>query len=101
MRCPNGVMTSTLEVSTAADTGHESPVRRGRLGHLTRDRVALGVLLMVTAVTYLWNITVNGMGNQFYAGAAWAGSRNWKALLLAQLTRTTSSPWTNHRYRSG
>jgi 4-amino-4-deoxy-L-arabinose transferase-like glycosyltransferase len=36
-------------------------------------------------VFYLWNITVNGMGNQFYAAAAWAGSRDWKALLFGSL----------------
>jgi len=34
---------------------------------------------------YLWNITSNGMGNQFYAGAAWAGSKNWEALLFGSL----------------
>lgn len=34
---------------------------------------------------YLWNITVNGMGNQFYAGAAQAGSTNWEALLFGSL----------------
>ena len=47
--------------------------------------VALGVLLVGTAVMYLWNITVNGMGNQFYAGAAQAGSTNWEALLFGSL----------------
>jgi 4-amino-4-deoxy-L-arabinose transferase-like glycosyltransferase len=50
-----------------------------------RDRIALAVLLVATAVTYLWNITINGMGNQFYAGAAWAGSKNWEALLFGSL----------------
>ncbi|MBO0854479.1 MAG: glycosyltransferase family 39 protein [Nocardia sp.] len=34
---------------------------------------------------YLWNITANGMGNQFYAGATWAGSKNWEALLFGSL----------------
>ena len=34
---------------------------------------------------YLWNITINGMGNQFYAGAAQAGSTNWEALLFGSL----------------
>jgi hypothetical protein len=42
----------------------------------TCDRIGLAVLLVGTAVMYLWNITVNGMGNQFYAGAAQAGSTN-------------------------
>jgi 4-amino-4-deoxy-L-arabinose transferase-like glycosyltransferase len=34
---------------------------------------------------YLWHITINGMGNQFYAGAAQAGSKNWEALLFGSL----------------
>ncbi|MCP9274670.1 ArnT family glycosyltransferase [Mycolicibacterium arenosum] len=45
----------------------------------------LVVLLFATAVLYLWNITINGMGNQFYAAAAQAGSRSWKALLFGSL----------------
>jgi 4-amino-4-deoxy-L-arabinose transferase-like glycosyltransferase len=49
------------------------------------ERIALAVLLLGTAVMYLWNITVNGMGNKFYAAAAWAGSQNWKALLFGSL----------------
>ncbi|WP_212811637.1 MULTISPECIES: glycosyltransferase family 39 protein [unclassified Mycolicibacterium] len=51
----------------------------------TRERAALALLLIVTAVGYLWNITVNGMGNQFYAAAVWAGSRNWEALLFGSI----------------
>jgi 4-amino-4-deoxy-L-arabinose transferase-like glycosyltransferase len=47
--------------------------------------VGLVVLLAGTAVFYLWNITINGMGNQFYAAAAQAGSTNWKALLFGSL----------------
>jgi 4-amino-4-deoxy-L-arabinose transferase-like glycosyltransferase len=49
------------------------------------ERIVLAVLLLGTAVMYLWNITVNGMGNKFYAAAAWAGSQNWKALLFGSL----------------
>ena len=45
----------------------------------------LAVLLAATAVLYLWDITINGMGNQFYAAAAQAGSRNWEALLFGSL----------------
>jgi 4-amino-4-deoxy-L-arabinose transferase-like glycosyltransferase len=48
-------------------------------------RIALGVLLVATAITYLWNITINGMGNGFYAGAAQAGSKNWEALLFGSV----------------
>nr|WP_242453414.1 glycosyltransferase family 39 protein [Mycolicibacterium sp. P9-64] len=51
----------------------------------TRDRIGLGILLVGTAVLYLWNITINGMGNQFYAAAAQAGATNWEALLFGSL----------------
>jgi 4-amino-4-deoxy-L-arabinose transferase-like glycosyltransferase len=47
--------------------------------------VGLVVLLAATAVLYLWDITINGMGNQFYAAAAQAGSTNWEALLFGSL----------------
>ena len=59
-----------------------------RLRGITRtvsDRIGFGVLLIATLVMYLWNITVNGMGNQFYAGAAQAGSKSWEALLFGSL----------------
>ena len=45
----------------------------------------LAALLVATAVLYLWNITINGMGNQFYAAATQAGSLNWEALLFGSL----------------
>jgi 4-amino-4-deoxy-L-arabinose transferase-like glycosyltransferase len=47
--------------------------------------MGFGVLLVATAAMYLWNITINGMGNQFYAAAAQAGSENWEALLFGSL----------------
>lgn len=49
------------------------------------DRLGYGVLLVATAVMYLQNIAINGMGNQFYAAAAQAGSKNWEALLFGSL----------------
>ncbi|GAB2509685.1 ArnT family glycosyltransferase [Nocardia heshunensis] len=57
----------------------------GRFDGKTVERAGLAALLIATAVMYLWNITINGMGNQFYAGAAWAGSKNWEALLFGSL----------------
>ena len=45
----------------------------------------MALLLILTAVMYLWNITINAMGNQFYAGAAQAGSKDWEALLFGSL----------------
>jgi 4-amino-4-deoxy-L-arabinose transferase-like glycosyltransferase len=49
------------------------------------ERVGLVALLAGTAAAYLWHITVNGMGNSFYAAATWSGSRDWKALLFGSL----------------
>ena len=74
-------MTTTLELPVpASDEWPGAAPPRPR-----RDRVGFGVLLSITAVTYLWNITVNGMGNQFYAAAAQAGSKDWEALLFGSL----------------
>jgi 4-amino-4-deoxy-L-arabinose transferase-like glycosyltransferase len=78
-------VSTAYEVPTAAV---ESPGPRRRIGLAfaqTWERVAITVMLLLTAVMYLWNITINGMGNTFYAGAAWAGSQNWQALLFGSL----------------
>jgi len=78
-------------VSTAYETPSasvETPGPRRRIGLTfpqTWERVTLAILLLLTAVMYLWNITINGMGNKFYGSAAWAGSQNWQALLFGSL----------------
>src|SRR5437867_2559695 len=64
------------------DADHPKPTRATPI---TWDRVGLIVLLVTTAVMYLWHITINGMGNQFYAAAAQAGSKDWEALLFGSL----------------
>jgi 4-amino-4-deoxy-L-arabinose transferase-like glycosyltransferase len=71
-----------MTLETPADTDNARPTRSTAN---TWNRVGLVVLLVGTAVMYLWNITVNGMGNQFYAAAAQAGSTNWEALLFGSL----------------
>jgi 4-amino-4-deoxy-L-arabinose transferase-like glycosyltransferase len=76
-------VTTTLEThAPPVDTERPRPTR---LTANTWNRLGLIVLLVATAVMYLWNITINGMGNQFYAGAAQAGSRSWEALLFGSL----------------
>ena len=40
------------------------------------------VLLLGTAVLYLWNLGASGWANGFYAAAVQAGSQNWTALLF-------------------
>ncbi|KAA0021190.1 glycosyltransferase family 39 protein [Antrihabitans cavernicola] len=73
--------TTEPTVAIAAVDAHRSR----RLTRRTWERGGLVALLLATAIAYLWNITVNGMGNQFYAGAAQAGSKNWEALLFGSL----------------
>ncbi|BBY58605.1 ArnT family glycosyltransferase [Mycolicibacterium sarraceniae] len=75
-------VTTTCQASLPQDSAEVAtpPARSSRW-----ERAGLVVLLVGTAVMYLWNITVNGMGNQFYAGAAQAGSKNWEALLFGSL----------------
>ncbi|WP_407936514.1 ArnT family glycosyltransferase [Lentzea tibetensis] len=56
-----------------------------RRGSDNFHRIALAVLLVGTAVLYLWNLTASGYGNEFYAAATQAGSQSWKALLFGSL----------------
>ena len=77
-------MTTTLEPPATPTEAAQQP-HSGRFTRPTWDRLGFGALLVATAVSYLWNITVNGMGNQFYAAAAQAGSKNWEALLFGSL----------------
>jgi 4-amino-4-deoxy-L-arabinose transferase-like glycosyltransferase len=50
-----------------------------------RERWVLAALLVATAVLYLWNLSANGYGNEFYAAAAEAGSRRWSAWFFGSL----------------
>ncbi len=76
-------MTAILHhLHTPAETAEP---RRLGLSRTAWRRIGLAALLIATACTYLWNITINGMGNAFYAGAAQAGSKNWEALLFGSV----------------
>lgn len=48
-------------------------------------RLGVCALLLGTAALYTWHITINGMGNAFYAAATQSGSANWEALLFGSL----------------
>jgi 4-amino-4-deoxy-L-arabinose transferase-like glycosyltransferase len=88
----------------SARTGHENATEandggttvrvessRGRMARLAFGRQARWVrpsaaaMLLGTAVLYLWNITISGYGNSFYAAAVQAGTKNWTALLFGSL----------------
>jgi 4-amino-4-deoxy-L-arabinose transferase-like glycosyltransferase len=52
------------------------------------DRWGLVALLTGTAVLYLWGLSKSGWANQFYAAAAQAGSKSWKAFLFGSLDQS-------------
>lgn len=75
-------MTAVLTRPAHAEDGATEPddLRRQRL--TVGERVALGVLLVTTAMLYLWNLSVNEWANGFYSAAVQAGAENWTAMLF-------------------
>ncbi|MGB8404172.1 MAG: glycosyltransferase family 39 protein, partial [Mycobacterium sp.] len=51
-------------------------------GRTVGEWLSLAVLLALTAVLYLWNLSVSGWANGFYSAAAQAGADNWTAMLF-------------------
>ena len=80
-------------VPAEQDPSPGGPTPRGRAARLVRGaeddprwaRPALLALLGGTALLYLWGLSASGYGNEFYAAAAQAGSRSWKAWLFGSL----------------
>ena len=58
---------------------------RGRPDDPAWVRPTFGLLLVATAVTYLWNLGGAGWSNSFYAAAVQAGTQSWKAWLFGAL----------------
>ena len=58
---------------------------RGRPDDPAWVRPTFGLLLVATAVTYLWNLGTAGWSNPFYAAAVQAGTQSWKAWLFGAL----------------
>jgi 4-amino-4-deoxy-L-arabinose transferase-like glycosyltransferase len=52
---------------------------------LTRGRLGLLAVLALAAVLCLWNLTISGYSNEYYAAAAKAGSESWKAWFFGAL----------------
>lgn len=62
---------------TAAVAPEPAPVSRTRWEYPT-----LAVLLVVTGLSYLYNLGANGWANSFYSAAIQAGSQSWKAFFF-------------------
>ncbi|SDO37424.1 4-amino-4-deoxy-L-arabinose transferase [Nakamurella panacisegetis] len=69
------------------------PPQRGRFSRLIRGgtddprwaRPLLIALLVITAAAYLWDLSINGNANEFYAAAVKSGTESWKAWLFGSL----------------
>lgn len=73
-------------VKTAADdTKGLSRVRKEYGKSSFGEMAAFGGLLLFTSIFYLWNLTINGMANSYYAAAAQAASTSWTAWLFGSL----------------
>ncbi|MGO9976937.1 MAG: ArnT family glycosyltransferase [Solirubrobacteraceae bacterium] len=60
-------------------------VLRGLRERITWAQFGLAVLLLGTAVAYLWNLSESGYANSFYAAAVQAGTKSWKAFFFGSL----------------
>lgn len=69
------------ETSSAEQT-QKSASRHAKGDFSVFSRVGLGVLLVGTALLYLWNLSASGWANSFYSAAAQAGADNWTAMLF-------------------
>lgn len=82
---PPAVPNESATVAPAPGGGHP-----GRLGRLLRGRAddprwvrpALLVLLLGTAVLYVWDLGSSGWANSFYSAAVQAGTESWKAFFF-------------------
>jgi 4-amino-4-deoxy-L-arabinose transferase-like glycosyltransferase len=78
-------MTATLSASTP-DPAAPTPVPTATAPLRPRwELPTLAVLLLGTAVIYLWNLSASGWGNTFYAAAVQAGTQNWTAFFFGSL----------------
>jgi 4-amino-4-deoxy-L-arabinose transferase-like glycosyltransferase len=86
-------MTITADMPSQMTAADEPPRRDGMLTRLVLGdgsqprwvRPALLVLLVATAVLYLWALGSSGWANSYYAAAAQAGTQDLKAWLFGSL----------------
>jgi 4-amino-4-deoxy-L-arabinose transferase-like glycosyltransferase len=65
--------------------GFAARVWRGRPEDPAWARPALLVLLALTLLIYLWDLSASGYANSFYSAAVQAGSKSWKAFFFGSL----------------
>lgn len=75
-------MTITTDMYPAVAQARPRP---SQATHTRWARPALLVLLLATALLYLWGLGSSGWANDYYAAAAQAGTQDWKAWLFGSL----------------
>ncbi|MFI1174135.1 glycosyltransferase family 39 protein [Streptomyces melanogenes] len=83
-------MTTTSYPARPHEGGAHQGVAAGRLwrGRTTDPvwvRPAFLGLLLLTLLTYLWNLSASGYANSFYSAAVQAGGESWKAMFFGSL----------------
>ncbi|MFJ5145735.1 ArnT family glycosyltransferase [Curtobacterium sp. NPDC088465] len=74
--------------STAARVRRRQPLVRlfaGEREDARWLRPAFWALLVLTAVVYLWDLSISGYANSFYAAAVQAGTKSWEAFFFGSL----------------
>lgn len=77
--------TSTVDASTM-----DRPIESAGKNTKRAESLAVAVLLLLTAVLYVWDLSVNRYANEFYSAAVQAGTQNAKAWLFGSLDPANS-----------
>jgi 4-amino-4-deoxy-L-arabinose transferase-like glycosyltransferase len=86
-------MSTTILPPTTRSAAATSERSRSRLRSLLLGseadaswaRPALLVLLAITVIAYVWDLSSSGYANSFYAAAVQAGTRSWKAFFFGSI----------------
>ncbi|MGD1057839.1 MAG: glycosyltransferase family 39 protein [Solirubrobacteraceae bacterium] len=70
-------------LSCTTDAG--APSKAEERATPTWARPALLALLLLTAGAYLWDLSLSGYANSFYAAAVQAGTKSWKAMFFGSI----------------
>jgi 4-amino-4-deoxy-L-arabinose transferase-like glycosyltransferase len=82
---PAAQSTAAPSLTSPGPGGAAARLLRARPGDPAWARPALLALLVATGLLYLVGLSRNGWANEFYAGAAQAGTESWKAFLFGSL----------------
>lgn len=63
-------------------------LRAGRADAPRWERPALGGLLLVTLLLYVWNLSREGWANTYYAAAVQAGTQSWSAFFFGSFDQS-------------